>query len=147
MTEVEGRGPSEVAAIDFHRCSAKLKLFGGRLEAAAAEVARTRELMERTVDPPYQSPMYAIEAELALWQGRPVRCQGSGCRWSSATRSRGPLARGPLLWLGLWAEADAAVRVGGRRGRSEGQHGRHFKHSAGAMRPKDLGLAVQFLPP
>ena len=121
MIEAEGRGPSEVAAIDFHRCAAKLNLFAGRLEVAAAEVARTRELMERTVDPPYQSPMYAIEAELALWQGRPYAAKEAVADGLQRLGAEDHWLAAPLLWLGLWAEADAAVRVGGRRGGAEAQ--------------------------
>jgi DNA-binding CsgD family transcriptional regulator/tetratricopeptide (TPR) repeat protein len=115
LTDVERRGPSEVAGIDFYRCSAKLHLFAGQLDAAGADVSAGRELMKKTVDPPYQSPMHAIEAEVALWQGRPDTARVAVATGLQQLSADDHWLAAPLLWLGLWAEADAALHAGGRR--------------------------------
>ena len=75
--------------------------------------------MKRTLDPPYQSPMHAIEAELALWQGRPDTARAAVAAGLQQLSAEDHWLAAPLLWLGLWAEADAAVHAGGRRVTSE----------------------------
>jgi hypothetical protein len=69
--------------------------------------------MVKTVDPPYQAPLRAIEAELALWQGRPGEARSTvaqGLRQLEGTDD--PWLTAPLLWLGLWADADLASTPG-----------------------------------
>jgi DNA-binding CsgD family transcriptional regulator len=66
--------------------------------------------MTKTVDPQYQAPLRTQEAEMALWQGRPL-----DARAAAAAGLRELLDTddvwfvGPLLWLGVRAQADATA--------------------------------------
>jgi len=109
LVAAERRNASEMAAIDLHRCWARLDVCRGRFENAAAHARAARDLMARTVDPPYQAPLCATEAELALWQGRPAEAQDAlaeGFRQLDGLAD--PWLAAPLLWLAAWAEADLA---------------------------------------
>jgi DNA-binding CsgD family transcriptional regulator/tetratricopeptide (TPR) repeat protein len=119
LRDAERRNASEMAAIDLHRCWARLALCRGTFDDALARVHTAGALMVKTVDPPYHAPLRAIEAELALWQRRPLEARGTvaeGLRQLEGTHD--PWLMAPLLWLGLWAEADLASTPGGR-GRPE----------------------------
>ena len=115
LSAAERRNPSEMAAIDLHRCWARLQVCRGSFDDAVAQLGAARQLMAKTVDPPYHVPLHAIEAELALWQGRPVDARGAvadGLRQLEGLDD--PWLAVPLLWVGLWAEAECALRVGRR---------------------------------
>jgi DNA-binding CsgD family transcriptional regulator len=109
LEAAERRNASEMAAIDLERCWARLEVCRGTFEEAVARVRTARALMIKTVDPPYQASLRAIEAELALWQRRPAEARSAvseGLRQLEG--SDDPWLMAPLLWLGLWAEADLA---------------------------------------
>jgi DNA-binding CsgD family transcriptional regulator len=120
LRAAEDRNPIEMAAIDLHQCSAWLHVCRGAFDDAARRLGLARALMAKTVDPQYQAPLRALEAELALWRGDPEAAgeavaaglehlAGTDDRWFAAS----------LLWLGLWALADVAAHPGGN-GAGEG---------------------------
>jgi DNA-binding CsgD family transcriptional regulator/tetratricopeptide (TPR) repeat protein len=117
LVAAEQRDASEMAAVDLHWCWARLDVSRGRFGAATGHLRAARELMRRIVDPPYHAPLCAVEAELALWQGRPAdardsladgleKLNGVDDAWLAA----------PLLWLMAWAEADLVTTSPGRGG-------------------------------
>jgi DNA-binding CsgD family transcriptional regulator len=101
-----------MAAIDLHRSWAQLGVCRGTFDDATTHLQAARSLMVKTVDPPYHAPLRAIEAELALWQRRPLEAQGVAAEGLVLLEDAGdPWLVAPLLWLGLWAHADlGAVR-------------------------------------
>jgi DNA-binding CsgD family transcriptional regulator/tetratricopeptide (TPR) repeat protein len=104
------RNPIEMAAIDLHQISAKLHVGRGAYDEAVRHLEGARRLMIKTVDPQYQAELRMREAELALWQGRPAEARAAvaaGLRELIDTDDVWFL--GPLLWLGLRAEADAVA--------------------------------------
>ena len=106
---------SEMAAIDLHQCRARLCLCLGRFADAAAHVRTTRALMVKTVDPPYHAPLYAIEAELLLWQGQPADARHAAAQGLALLEGTGvPWLAVPLLWLACRADADLAGAAPGR---------------------------------
>jgi DNA-binding CsgD family transcriptional regulator/tetratricopeptide (TPR) repeat protein len=122
------RNPIEMAAIDLHQCRAKLHVGRGSYDEATEHLEAARRLMIRTVDPQYQTALWTLEAELALWQRRPA-----DARAAAAAGLRGLIDTddvwfvGPLLWLGAWAEADAAAERRPDRERSDaGRVGREL---------------------
>jgi ATP/maltotriose-dependent transcriptional regulator MalT len=126
LLAAERRNPSEVAAIDLQQCRARLDVCRGAFDDADRHLARARRLMVKTIDPPYQAPLSEIEAELALWQGRPddahdavvtglLQLQGLDDSWLAA----------PLLWLGLRAQADAAADATALGNHEEDARARH----------------------
>ena len=106
LVEAEAAHPTEMASVDVLHSRAALLVSRG--EPAEDVLARSRALTANTVDPQYNAPLCAREAELALWRGEPeiglaavgeglAHLEGSDNDWLAA----------PLLWLGAWAEADA----------------------------------------
>jgi DNA-binding CsgD family transcriptional regulator/tetratricopeptide (TPR) repeat protein len=126
---------SEMAAIDLHQCRARLYLCQGRFGDAAAHVRSTRELMVKTVDPPYHAPLYAIEAELSLWQGQPAAASQAAAQGLALVEGTDvPWLAAPLLWLACRAEADLAGGVPGRdkaqrRAGAEGRSAQLLAHA------------------
>jgi DNA-binding CsgD family transcriptional regulator/tetratricopeptide (TPR) repeat protein len=117
LAEGEQTNPIEMAAIDLHQGWAKLLVSRGDFDDAGRHLDTVRRLMVNTVDPQYNVPLAAREAELALWRGE----QGEARR--AVTAGLEALAGtddvwfvGPLLWLGAWAEADASLEARLRRG-------------------------------
>ncbi|HEY7621977.1 MAG TPA: AAA family ATPase [Solirubrobacteraceae bacterium] len=113
LRAAEERNPIEMAAIDLHQCSAWLDVCRGAFDDAARRLGLARALMAKTVDPQYQAPLRALEAELALWRGDPkaaAEAVAAGLEHLAGTDDRWLAA--PLLWLGLWAQADAGARPG-----------------------------------
>jgi DNA-binding CsgD family transcriptional regulator len=109
LRDADRRNASEMAAIDLHRCWARLEVCRGTFEDALSHVQTAQALMVKTVDPPYQAPLRALEAELALWQRRPLEARDIVARaLSEFEGTDDPWLLAPLLWLGLWAEADLA---------------------------------------
>jgi DNA-binding CsgD family transcriptional regulator len=116
------RNPSEMAAIDLHRCWARVELCRGRFEQAATHVGLVHQLMVKTVDPPYRAPLRAIEAELALWQGclaEAHRAVSDGLRELDGAEDLWLAA--PLLWCGIRAQAELALAQRGGQGSKEAQ--------------------------
>ena len=107
LRDAESRNPSEIADADLRLTQARLELCSGAFAEAATHVAAARRLMSNALDPPYDAPARAIEAEIALWQGRP----GAALTTVAAglEQAAGPWLAAPLVWLGLWAHADAAA--------------------------------------
>jgi DNA-binding NarL/FixJ family response regulator len=68
--------------------------------------------MVKTIDPPYHAPLRAIEAELALWRGRPAEAREAvAAGLSQLDGIDEPWLAAPLLWLGLWAQADVVSDI------------------------------------
>jgi DNA-binding CsgD family transcriptional regulator/tetratricopeptide (TPR) repeat protein len=110
LHDAEDRNPIEMAAIDVHQCRAKLHVGRGSYDEAVEHLEAARRLMIKTVDPQYRAELRTREAELALWQGRPADARAAataGLR--ELTDTDDVWFVGPLLWLGAWAEADAAA--------------------------------------
>jgi DNA-binding CsgD family transcriptional regulator len=110
LRDAEDRNPIEMAAIDLHQAYAKLDVGRGSYDAAVERLEAARRLMIKTVDPQYQTELRTREAELALWQGRPAEAHAAaaaGLRDLIDTDDVWFI--GPLLWLGVRAQADAAA--------------------------------------
>jgi DNA-binding CsgD family transcriptional regulator/tetratricopeptide (TPR) repeat protein len=113
LENAERRNASEMAAIDLHRSWARLDVCRGTFDDALARVRTARALMVKTIDPPYQASLRAIEAELALWMGRPLEARSRVAEGLDQLDHTGdPWLKAPLLWLGLWTEADLASTPG-----------------------------------
>jgi predicted ATPase/DNA-binding CsgD family transcriptional regulator len=115
LRAAEDRHPIEMAAIDLHHGAAWLHICRGAFDEASRHLHLARALTAKTVDPQYHAPLCALEAELALWHGDPDAARaaaGAGLDHLAGTDDRWFSA--PLLWLALWAEADAAARPAGR---------------------------------
>jgi DNA-binding CsgD family transcriptional regulator/tetratricopeptide (TPR) repeat protein len=110
LRDAESRHPSEIADADLRLTQARLEVCSGALAEAAAHIAAVRRLMSNALDAPYDAPLRAMEAEIALWQGRP----GDALTTVAAglEQAVGPWLATPLVWLGLWAHADAAAAPG-----------------------------------
>jgi DNA-binding CsgD family transcriptional regulator len=89
----------------------------GRLEAASARLAIARPLIGRAVEGQLIGPLAEAAAELALWQARPLEARteiAAACERLPA--EPGYISRlGPLLALGVRAEADVAEIARARR--------------------------------
>jgi len=139
LRAAEERNPIEMAAIDLHQSSAWLHVARGAFDEAAREIEAARSLTAKTVDPQYQAPLSALEAELALWRGDPDAAReavAAGLEHLDGTDDRWFLA--PLLWIGLWAEADAAARPAAgqsTRARALGDHARAMLTEDGFVPP------------
>ena len=105
LRDAESRHPSEIADADLRLSQARLEVCSGAFTDAAAHIGTVRRL-SNSLDPPYDAPLRALEAEVALWQGRP----GDALATVSAglDHADSPWLAAPLVWLGLWAHADAA---------------------------------------
>src|SRR5207344_3012499 len=107
LSDAESRNPSEIAGADLRLTQARLEVCSGAFAEAAAHIGTVRRLMSPALDPPYDAPLRAMEAEIALWQGRPgdalmtvaAGLEQADSQWLAA----------PLVWLGLWAHADATA--------------------------------------
>src|SRR5262249_43970352 len=69
LAQAELTNPIEMAAIDLHQAWAKLLVGRGDFDDAGRHLDIARRLMVNTVDPQYNVPLAAREAEMALWQG------------------------------------------------------------------------------
>jgi predicted ATPase/DNA-binding CsgD family transcriptional regulator len=110
LAEAEQTSPIEMAAIDLHHARAKLLVSRGEYGDAGRHLHTVSQLMVNTVDPQYNVPFAAREAELALWQGNHAearRAVEAGLEALAGTDDDWFV--GPLLWLGAWAEADALL--------------------------------------
>jgi DNA-binding CsgD family transcriptional regulator len=106
LRDAESRNPSEIADADLRVAQARLEVCAGAFADASAHIATVR-LMTNALDPPYDAPLRALEAEIALWQSRP----GDALTMVAAglAQAESPWLAAPLVWLGLWAHADAAA--------------------------------------
>ena len=106
LRNAESRNPSEIADADLRLTQARLEVCSGAFAEAAAHIATVRRMTD-ALDPPYDAPLRAMEAEIALWQGRP----GDALTTVAAglEQADSPWLAAPLVWLGLWAHADAAA--------------------------------------
>jgi DNA-binding CsgD family transcriptional regulator len=113
LRDAESRNPSEIAAADLRLTQARLEVCSGAFAEAAAHIATVRR-MTNELDPPYDAPLRAMEAEIALWQGRPIDALTTVAAGLEHVDS--PWLAAPLVWLGLWAHVDVAAaprRAGG----------------------------------
>jgi DNA-binding CsgD family transcriptional regulator len=87
-----------------------LELAKGRDATASGSLPGLGPLTQATLEPQFTEPVYAVEAELALWRGDPAgaraavaagmaRLSPAGCPGSPARPAR-------LCWLGVRAEAE-----------------------------------------
>jgi DNA-binding CsgD family transcriptional regulator len=147
LAEAEQANPIEMAAIDLHQGCARVLVSRGRFDDAARHLDTLHGLMVNTVDPQYNVPLAAREAELALWQGSHAearRVVGAGLEALDGTDDAWFV--GPLLWLGAWAEADALLEARvRRRGEEEADPGR-FAAQARAVIGQGTNVG-RFVPP
>ena len=128
LRDAESRNPSEIADADLRLTQARLEVCSGAFAEAAAHIGTVRR-MTNALDPPYDAPLRAMEAEIALWQRRP----GDALTTIAAglEHADSPWLAAPLVWLGLWAHADSAAAP--RRAGAE-----VTRTSAGALNGADL---------
>ncbi len=107
LRDAESRNPSEIADADLRLTQARLEVCSGAFADAAAHVATVRRVMSNAPDPPYDAPLRAIEAEIALWQGKSGEALATIA--AGLAHAKSAWLAVPLLWLGLWAHADAAA--------------------------------------
>jgi DNA-binding CsgD family transcriptional regulator len=113
LRDAESRNPSEIADADLRLAQARLQVYSGAFGDATAHIGTVR-LMSNTLDPQYDAPLRALEAEMALWEGRPGDALTTVA--SGLEQVDSPWLAAPLVWLGLWAHADEATvprRAGG----------------------------------
>jgi DNA-binding CsgD family transcriptional regulator/tetratricopeptide (TPR) repeat protein len=128
LRDAESRNPSEIAAADLRLTQARLEVCSGAFAEAAAHIGTVRR-MNNVLDPPYDAPLRAMEAEIALWQGRPIDALTTVAAGLAHVDS--PWLAAPLVWLGLWAHVDVAAAP--RRAGAE-----VAPTSAGALNAADL---------
>ena len=104
LRDAESRNPSEIAYADLRLAQARLEVCSGEFAAATAHIGTVRRMTD-ALDPPYDAPLRAVEAEIALWQGRPGDALTAVA--AGLERAGSPWLAAPLVWLGLWAHADA----------------------------------------
>jgi DNA-binding CsgD family transcriptional regulator len=112
--------PIEMAAIDLHQGLARLHVSRGEFDGAETQLDAVRRMMVNTVDPQYNVPLCAREAELALWQGRladALEAVTRGVRYLSETDDMWFV--GPLTWLGAWGDVDTVLQTRVRRDAGE----------------------------
>ncbi len=108
----------------------RLALFDvwqGRHGDAARRIEHLRPLVEHTVEAQWVGPLAEAAAELALWTGRPIdaRAELEAAMGRLPIDEPGLVTRiGPLLVLGLRAEADVAALARARRAQGEVQTAR-----------------------
>ena len=107
LRDAESRNPSEIAAADLRLTQARVEVCSGAFAEAAAHIGTVRRLMSNALDPPYDAPLRAMEAEIALWQRRPVDALTTVA--AGLEHADSPWLAAPLMWLGLWAHADSAA--------------------------------------
>ena len=133
LRDAESRNPSEIADADLRLTQARLEVCSGAFADAAAHIGTVRRLMSNALDPPYDAPLRAMEAEIALWQGRPgdalttVAAGLRACRQSVAGRA----AR--------VARAVGACRRGGRAAARRRGRGSGGRRCVGRGRPARAG--------
>ena len=106
LRDAQSRNPSEIADADLRLTEARLQVCSGAFADAAAHIAAVRR-MSAALDPPYDAPLRAMEAEIALWQGQPADALATVA--AGLEHAENPLLAAPLLWLGLWAHAEASA--------------------------------------
>jgi len=99
-----------------HQVCAKLHVGRGDFEAAVGHLDAARRLTVKTVDPQYRAELRAREAELALWRARPDEARAAvAAGLHDLVGTDDVWFIGPLLWLGLRAEADLRDESVGRK--------------------------------
>jgi DNA-binding CsgD family transcriptional regulator len=106
LRDAESRNPSEIADVDLRLAQARLEVCSGAFGDATAHIATVR-LMTNALEPQYDAPLCALEAEIGLWQGQPDAALTAVAAGLERADSRWLAA--PLVWLGLWAHADQAT--------------------------------------
>ena len=106
LNDAESRNPSEIADADLRLAQARLEVCSGAFADATAHIETVR-LMTNALDPQYDAPFRALEAEIALWQGQPSDALTTVT--AGLEQADSPWLAAPLVWLGLWAHADAAA--------------------------------------
>jgi DNA-binding CsgD family transcriptional regulator len=106
LRDAQSRHPSEIADADLRLSLARLEVCSGSFADAAAHIGTVRRMSD-ALDPPYDAPVRAMEAEIALWQGQPDDALATVA--AGLERADSPWLAAPLVWLGLWAHADAAA--------------------------------------
>ena len=109
LRDAESRHPSEIADADLRLSQARLEVCAGAFTDAATHIGTVRRL-SNSLDPPYDAPLRALEAEIALWQRQPSDALATVS--AGLEHADSPWLAAPLVWLGLWAHADAAAAPG-----------------------------------
>lgn len=115
LRDAESRNPMEIADADLRLSQARLEVRSGAFTDALAHIRAVRRI-SNALDPPYDAPLRAMEAEIALWQSRPSDALATVA--AGLEHAHGPWLAAPLVWLGLWAHSDAATVP--RRARVDG---------------------------
>jgi ATP/maltotriose-dependent transcriptional regulator MalT len=120
LAEAEQARPIEMAAIDLHQALARLYVSRGEFQSATAQLDAVRRMMVNTVDPQYNVPLCAREAELALWQRNHAEARRAIAKGLLHLAGTDDIwFMGPLIWLGAWADVDAALELRVRRAAAE----------------------------
>ena len=112
LREAGDLDPLGMANIDLQLGLARVLVSRGHFDEARDRLEATRRLCSGAVDPQVHAPCAAMEAELALWEGRPDearRAVAQGLEHLEHTDDT--FFTPPLLSLGLRAEADLAERA------------------------------------
>ena len=132
LRDAESRNPSEIADADLRLTQARLEVCSGAFAEAAAHIGTVRR-MTNALDPPYDAPLRAMEAEIALWQRRP----GDALTTIAAglEQRRQSVAGRPTRV----ARAVGAGRRGGRPAAATALGDSHERRCAGRGRPAGAG--------
>ena len=109
--------PTGTPAIELCLARAKLSVGRGDFDAAARDLEAVEAISSGGIGPRYQAPLMTLRAAVELWRGRPqgARLAINEGLLASIDNSDDVGLLAPLLWHGLWAEADLADRARARR--------------------------------
>jgi DNA-binding CsgD family transcriptional regulator/tetratricopeptide (TPR) repeat protein len=96
---------------------ALLDVGQGRLDSASIRLAATRPLIERVIEAQFVGPLAEAAAELALWRRDPIEARNEiAAAFDRLATVPAYISRlGPLVALGVRAEADASELARARR--------------------------------
>ena len=98
--------------IFLHEQRARLALLAGDLPSARSELDELRRLSLGTLDPQWIEPLHGLLAQLAVLEGRVADARAAVERGLALIEeSEDGLRIVRLIWAGLMAEAEAAVRA------------------------------------
>jgi DNA-binding CsgD family transcriptional regulator/tetratricopeptide (TPR) repeat protein len=125
LGRTQGYVASGVPEIVLNERLGLLEVGRGQHDDAAERVALVRRLIGGSTDPQWNWPLVELSAELALWQRRPTDAHdeiAQALGRLTAALDAGNVSRfGPVIALGVRAEADQAELVRGRPGARSGE--------------------------
>lgn len=109
----------EVAYLPFDQVAgmmeiakARLATWRGRIDVAAAALESARQHLEFVSQPQGVGPLHVTEAELALWNKRPLDARAAVAQGLEKIQDSEEHAHAIVLcWIGTWAEADIATEA------------------------------------